>query len=214
MQLFGLGAGFQTSFVVAVLVAVVFLAQRLGGDAELLRRGMQVAIGLALGLLVLSATTAFIRPGEAPPQQTVFSTGDSQNQNQSLEYLHDAADKASAAGTIHIAAGLLLAIGGVAIFRRLRLLPMGIALGGILLLLLGAPPSSAGASDPYSAYVLAALSLSATAQQGWDIARFVVLLGGTIGLMAFVYARWELPEVGASRNGEAPPEQPLPVNAE
>lgn len=188
---------FQTSFVVAVLVGVVFLAGRIGGDPELFRRGMQVAIGLGMVLLVFGATKAFIRPPDVPSES--FDTFDnSEGREELLEYAEESADRASGAGSIHIAAAVALVAFGIAL-RNLRVIPMGLLLGGVLLFLLGSPPRLSGTgSDFYSVYLLAAYPGVGDASQEWDIIRFVVILLAVAVLIALAHARWERQDKGGN----------------
>ena len=183
------GDAFQTSFVVAALVAAVFLAGRIGGDAELFRRGMQVAIGLGLVLLVFSGTRVIIRP-PAVPAGISDTFGNSDNQAKLLDYTEDTANRASGAGSIHIAAATVLVGLGIGL-RRLRVIPLGLVLGGVLLLLLGSPPQTTGnGSDFFNSYLLAAYP-GANASQLWEFVRFVVIVCGVLVLLLTAYAKWE-----------------------
>lgn len=199
---------FQTSFVVAVLVGVVFLASRIGGDPELFRRGMQVAIGLGMVLLVFGGTKAFIRPPDIPPAG--FDTfDDSEQREELLEYAEESADRASGAGSIHIAVAVVLVAFGIAL-RSMRVIPAGLLFGGVLLFLLGSPPGVSGTgSDFYSVYLQAAYPGVGDASQKWDIVRFVVILLAVAILVGLAYARWERPdEDGSAALTPGPPLAP------
>lgn len=211
MSLFGLGAGFQTSFVVAALVAVIFLANRLGGDDEFLRRGLQVAIGFAAFLVILSATNAFIRAPDFPASESgdIFSSSDD---NEGVKYLNNVATRASGAGTVHVAVGIMLAIFGAALWKRLKVIPIGLLFGGLLLLLFGAPPQPADSGDGLGAYYALVFSATGRSDQIWDIIRFLVLLGGTIGLLAYVYVRFEEPP-STRPEEQGPPKPPDEISA-
>ena len=63
------GSGLQSGFVLAVIIAAVLLANHLGGGAGLARKAAQVALGLALMMLVFSATTAFHGAPDVPIDQ-------------------------------------------------------------------------------------------------------------------------------------------------
>jgi hypothetical protein len=206
-----LGSGFQTSFVVAVLVGAVFLVKRLGGDEEVLRRAVQVAIAFALFLLVLASTAAFIRAPDIPSSAL---TGSSNNSSESQGYLTDAANKASGRGTVHVGVAILLVITGAALTRRHKVIPGGLLFGGVLLLLLGAPPS-ATSGDAFSSYYSFVLGNFGQADPAWDIVRLMVLGIGTAVLIAFAQVRWAEP--AATLGGPTavdPPGEPPPLSAE
>ncbi len=204
------GLGLQSGFVVAVLIAAVFLAERLGGSESLLRRAMQVVMAIAITLTVFAATTAFIRPPEAPESENgLFDFGDSQeSQEQFKTFFKESAERTSEAGTIHIGAGIALAAIGGAALRRLRVLPTALLLGGTLLLLLGAAPSGAANSlaDTFSLLYGPAINSYSDAGQARDIARFIVLLAGLLLLFGFTYWRWESPD--GDHAATRPPSEP------
>ncbi|HUF54413.1 MAG TPA: hypothetical protein VMR52_11665 [Dehalococcoidia bacterium] len=199
MGSFDIGAGFGTSFVVAAFVVVIFLASRLGGDTEVLRRGIQVAIAFALFLLTISATTAIIRPPDLPGDSSEIFSGDEPDN----EYLSDVASKASGAGSVHAGVGIILAIVGAVLFKRMQVIPLGLMFGGLLLLLLGAPPGASN-GDPLSAYYAVFISTVGRADAAWDIARLTVLAAGTVGLLMYAYYEYEIP----ARQSDAPPDEP------
>jgi hypothetical protein len=198
--------GFQTSFVVAVFVGVVFLAGRFGGDEELRRRGLQVAIGFSMFLLVLSATAAFIRP-DIPEDAAADFSGD---QAETEEYLSEAAEKASGAGSVHAGVGILLAILAVALHRRWVMIPTGLLLGALLLLLLGSPPAP-DASNPLTAYYSLYFSVVGRADQVWDIVRLAVLGVGNVVLLTYTYLTFEAPPPGTAAEPPAEPDAAMPA---
>ncbi len=55
-------AGLQSGFVLAVVIAAFLLAGRLGGSEILALRAAQLALGVVLTMLVVSATAAVIGP--------------------------------------------------------------------------------------------------------------------------------------------------------
>ena len=208
-QEIGLGAlNLQSGFVIAVIIAAVFVANRLGGDGALAQGGIQVAIGLALLLLVFSATTAFHDPPEAPSQEfSDFGFEDEEEfQEEFTAFAEESAERNSEVGTIHVGLGIIFVALGVALFRWLRAIPPGFLLGGTLLLLLGAPPSGAGELFASSFGIFGAVFPGGEAEAGTgrDIARFVVLLGGTLILLWTAFWRWELPLSRGESSGEAP----------
>lgn len=196
-------AGLQSGFVLAVILLAVFLADRLGGPTQLTKRAYQVALGLALAFLVVSGTTAFDRPRAVPEelQQSIvsggaFSIGDEEGQ-QTLQLYQDSgretAQNASEVRTIHVGMGLVLVLGALLLFARLKVMPLAVMLGGLLLLLFGGPQASAqglgGLTDYYS-LMLGALS-GGGAGQARDVAYFVVLLVGVVGLAGSGFLVWE-----------------------
>lgn len=209
MDNFGLGSGFQTSFVVAIVVGAAFLTSRLGGDEELLKRGMQVALAFALFLTTFAATTAFIRPPDIPPESSFSFDGTQDEQEEQREYLSETASKASGTGTVHLGVGILLAIGAAALSRGNKVISGGMLFGGVLLLLLGASYGNTGSFlDSYYSYALGSIG---EADQEWDIVRLMVMGIGTVLLLGYASMRW--PEPPAPRASEAivePPPAPPP----
>jgi hypothetical protein len=200
-------AGLQSGFVLAVILLAVFLADRLGGPIQLTKRAFQVALGLALAFLVVSGTMAFDRPSAVPEdlQRSImsgvsFGNGDQEDQQTLQLYqqsARDTAQNASEVRTIHVGMGLVLVLGALLLFARLKVIPLAVMLGGLLLLLFGGPQAPAqglgGLTDFYS------LMLGATgralggggAGQARDIAYFVVLLVGVVGLAGCGFFVWE-----------------------
>ena len=181
-------SGLQSGFVLAVLIASVLLANHLGGSAGLAQRAAQVGLGVVLVMLVFSATTAFHGPSAVPATalETMF---DSEQQLTGLS--NESAQRNSEVGTIHIGLGIVFVALGVVLFRRLSTITPAFLLGGVLLILLGAPAGGEG-TNPLNAL------FSAVVQGGFgdagnarDIARFVVLLVGAMLLAGLMYFRWE-----------------------
>ena len=198
-------AGLQSGFVLAVILLAVFLADRLGGPAQLTKRAYQVALGVALAFLVVSATTAFDRPPAVPEdlQRSIMSGvsfGDEEDEQTTQLYQdsgRETAQTASEVRTIHVGMGFVLVLGALLLFARLKVIPLAVMLGGLLLLLFGGPQApgqgAGGLTDFYS------LMLGATgralggggAGQARDIAYFVVLLVGVVGLAGCGFLVWE-----------------------
>ncbi len=218
-QEIALGAlNLQSGFVIAVIIAAVFVANRLGGDGVLAQRAMQVAIGVALVLLVFSATTAFDGPPSAPSQDFVFGFDEAEAEEveeELTQFGRESAERTSEVGTIHLGLGIILVAAGVALFRRLRAIPPGFLLGGILLLLLGAP-AEGGLGDLFGglgSFFGPSFPGGGEAGTGREIARFVVLLVGTLALLGATYWRWELPLAeGEADAAPAPPPGPQPAS--
>lgn len=196
----------QSGIVIAALVAAVFLADRLGGDDGIARKGSQLALAFAITLTVFSGTAAFIRPPDPPESDESFFEGGSEQEEQLANFLKDSAERDSEAGSLHLGIGLALIVIGAALLRRLSVLPTGLMFGGILLLLLGAAPQSGTTGIDVTAAIYAPiLSYSEDAGQARDIIRFVVLLAGTALILILAVARWELPPPGRRAFDEPPP---------
>lgn len=207
MEMAGVDAGgLQSGFVLAVIIIAVLFAERLGGTAELAKRAFQVALGVALALLAMSATAALVRPPEAPEEllESGGIFGDSFDSLQADEQaaearglLREAAQNASEVRTIHLGLGVAFFVGGLAALARLSVLPVGAMLGGILLLLFGSPAAAPSPTlgDFFGAILGAFLPTVAgiEAGQAHDIAQFAVLLAGVCVLAAVGYRRWERP---------------------
>ena len=181
-------SGLQSGFVLAVLIASVLLANHLGGSAGLAQRAAQVGLGVVLVMLVFSATTAFHGPSAVPASalETMF---DSEQQLTGLS--NESAQRNSEVGTIHIGLGIVFVALGVVLFRRLSTITPAFLLGGVLLILLGAPAGGEG-TNPLNALFSAVVPGGfGDAGNARDIARFVVLLVGAMLLAGLMYFRWE-----------------------
>jgi hypothetical protein len=188
------GNGIQSGFVLAAIVAAVLFASRLGGGDEVAKRVYQVALGVLIAFAVVSATTAFIRPPELPEVLREGSGSQEQDEAQ-YEFFEDIANRNSAATTTHAGAGAFALLAGLFLLPRLRTLSLGIALGGLLLILFGGVTASGANTDP-NTFFLAAYSglLSSTvgaASRGLDIAHFAVLAGSAVAPLMFGYTQWE-----------------------
>ena len=215
-------AGLQSGFVLAVILLAVFLADRLGGPAQLTKRAFQVALGLGLAFLVLSGTTAFDRPPAVPEelQQSIMSGvsfGDEEDEQTTQLYQdsgRETAQNASEVRTIHVGMGFVLVLGALLLFARLKVIPLAVMLGGLLLLLFGGPQAPGqglgGLNDIYSMIfsLMTPVLSGGGAGQARDIAYFVVLLVGVVGLAGCGFLVWERGEAGTQP--EATPQSGLP----
>lgn len=187
----GLGAlGLQSGFVIAVIIAAVLVANRLGGDGQLALRATQVAIGVAILLLATSATTAILDTPSSPGQNFYDGGFDSSSEDELSEFVEESAERSSETGTVHLGVGFVLMATGVALHRILRAIPPGLILGGLLLLLLG---SSAGGISSLNILTLAYGDVGSDAGTAREVLRVLVLLAGTLLLLWCVYLRWERP---------------------
>ena len=195
-------SGLQSGFVLAVIIGAVLLAGYLGGAQGLAQRAAQVALGLALMMLVFSATTAF-HGLPAIPASGLEAAFDSE-----LEFLdrfNESNQRSSEIGTIHIGLGILFVALGVVLVRKLSVITPPLLLGGILLILFGAPTTPEGGLGQLGSLLGGLGSVLGTigdAGDGRDIARFVVLLVGVLLLTWLLYSRRE--PVSSDSNTEAP----------
>jgi hypothetical protein len=181
----------QSGFVLAAIIAAVLLVSRIGGTDELLRRIYQVAVGVIIAFTAFAATTAFIRP----PDVDVAALSDSFDDEAQTEFLEDTARRDAVATTVHAGIGIVALLLGLLSYRRLSVLPLGVAVGGLLLLLFGG--STGGATegaDPFGGFLgLFGSFFNAVAgvSQTVDVVHFIVLLSGAVALLAFGYTEWE-----------------------
>jgi hypothetical protein len=184
----------QSGFVLAAILAAVLFATRIGIADDLARRLLQVALGVSIAFATVSATTAFIRAPE-PPEEALSGGFDDEDDEQ-YEFLEDIADHSAMVTTVHAGVGLLAVLGGLAALRRYPVTSLGVALGGLLLLLFGGRGLGAGDGDPASLFFASYASLLGSflggASSRWiDVAHFLVMLGGTVALALFGYLQFD-----------------------
>lgn len=95
----------QSGFVIAAIIAAVLVANRIGGDGALAQRVTQVAIGLALVLLIFSATAAFRGPPSAPSQDLFGVEVGSEDELEAAQeefaaFAQESAERNSEVGTV------------------------------------------------------------------------------------------------------------------
>ena len=195
----------QSGFVVAVIIGAVLLANHLGGSAGLMRKIAQVALGLALMMLVFTATTVFHGGPSVPPEELAVMF------DSDIEFLAAAGDSAGRnadVGTIHIGLGIIFVALGVVLYRKLGAITPGLMLGGLLLILLVNPDSGSQQSNPlYGLYSLLGSAFPGSlgdAGTAREIARFAVLALGTL-LLAGLLCCWGRDK--AASDGEASQEE-------
>lgn len=194
-------SGLQSGFVLAVVIAAFLLARYLGGTGGLTRSITQVALGLVLMMLVFSATTAFHGPSAIPLTELGTML---ESERQLMELSNESAQRNSDVGTIHIGLGIIFLALGAILFRKLSAITPAFLLGGILLILFGAPAGGGelGQINPLFGLLDAVVPGTLNdAGNSRDIARFVVLLVGATLLAGLIYFRWERESSGDS--GEA-----------
>ncbi len=177
--------GFQSGFVIAVVIAALLLADRLGGVSTMALRGAQLALALALVMLVLGATATVAGPFE--PNFDPFEPSEAEVAEAGADY----AERSSVTGTVHIAAAIAFVALGVALLRKRGALAPGILLAGVLLLI-GAPDAWPGAAGQwsYAAFFPFAPGLG-DAGDARNVARLLVLAAGVVLLAVTIHLRWE-----------------------
>ena len=150
----------QSGIVIAVVIGAVLLVDRLGGTDELARRLYQVALGFSLAYFVVSGTRFVVDPN---------SFGDT---NKEL-------NRQLAVTAIEFALGIFSVLLGIGGLRRWRTVPLGIAVGGMILLLTAGGTTDATVVD----YLFASQGLK-EASRGFQLTSFA--LGG----LAFGAALW------------------------
>ncbi|HLB24658.1 MAG TPA: hypothetical protein VJP07_11235 [Dehalococcoidia bacterium] len=184
----------ESGIVVAVLIAAVLVYDRLGGSDELARRMYQVALGVSLVFLVIAATNAFIRPSPEGGFEILGSDFGGGNTS-------DNADRIAAATTIHYMLGVLFFVTGLTTNRRMHTVPLGFALGGLLLIFIGGSLTGVEAYDRL-------IRLGLGSSQGVDAVTFVAALGGTSALIWYGFrleSEYETIEVEEPDDKEPPP---------
>ncbi len=195
--------GFQSGFVIAVVIAALLLADRLGGVSTAALRGAQLALALALVLLVLGATATVAGPFE--PNLDPFEPSEAELASATSEF----AERRSVTGTVHIAAAIAFVALGVALMRKHGALAPGILLAGVLLLIAtpDAWPGAGGQWSAYAAFFPFAPGLG-DAGDARNVARLLVLAVGVVLLAVTIHLRWER---GSDDTGAEPEDSGAPV---
>ena len=171
----------QSGIVLAVIIAAVLLVDRIGGADEMARRLFQVVLGVALAYVVVSATTAFIRvSGDASGAGLLSSSLNNDSNGNAREI----ANRFVVARTADFSVGVLAVLFGVGGLSRWRTVPIGIAIGGVLLVL------ASGSGGGASAYQLLA-DTSLRASRSANVVNFAVLAIGFAFLLWFGFSEWE-----------------------
>jgi hypothetical protein len=192
----------QSGFVLVIVLAAFFFADRLGGREELGKRVLQVGLGVVLAFTVIAGTTAFVRAPSAPGSllESTFNNSD-ESSSESLEsakdFNRDAANHDSARMTIHAGVGALLLVAGIAGLRRWPVTTLACALGGLLLILFGGvrTPTPGADQTGLNAFLSIYSSLIGGVfggpSQSVDIIHFVVLAGAAVVMLALGFMRWD-----------------------
>lgn len=194
------------SLVLAAVVIAVLLAERLGGSRALARRLFQAALGLVLALAVVAGTNAFLRPPEVDLSD-LGGLGALGGDLSSLptdalqpDLIEDLANNASETASVQAGVAIAAVIAGLAAMTRYATTGFGVALGGVILTLFAG--GNVGRTGDCTSIFNAGTPLLGLASEGRDIAQFVVLVVGTLALLAFGVWRWDV------RPGEEPDPAP------
>jgi hypothetical protein len=188
----------QSGIVLAVIIGAVLLVDRLGDTDELARRLFQVALGVAFAYFVFSGTTAFIRVAGNPSDSQILSGLGS---NDSSGAARELANRFVAARAADFSVGVLAILFGIGGLWRWRTVPLGIAVGGLLLVLAS---GTGGGASAYQLVVLADTSLHAS--RAANAVNFAILGIGFAGLLWFGFTTWERDsdEASGEDDGAAP----------
>jgi hypothetical protein len=169
----------QSGIVFAVIIGAVLLVDRLGGNDELARRLFQIALGVTLAYFVVSGTTFFIEPD-------AFGAD-----------MRKEANREVAVRSIEFSLGILSILFGVGGLRQWRTIPLGIALGGLLLLLLPTGRVVTGSGARGDVLFSQLLQINTQASRGIQFANFALSGIGFAALMWFGFSQWDRePEIG------------------
>jgi hypothetical protein len=166
-----LGSG----FVIAVFVAAVLFADRLGGEETLQRRLFQAAFGFAIAVAVAAAANTFVRPAEGDGVLvTQIASNDGVEQ----------AERLVGRGVLRLALGAAALLLALALSPRAPTLAWGGVLGGVLTII----------TSGTSAGVLSLISVSSiTSSAEVDALALVVALAVVASLAWYGYQRWDAP---------------------
>lgn len=173
----------QSGIALAVIIGAVLLVDQLGGTDEMARRLYQVALGVALAYFVVSAATFFVEPN---------SFGDTNKET----------NRQLALTAIEFTLGIFSVLVGIAGLRRWRTVPLGIAVGGMILLLSPGAPTNA----PLVSYLFASQGVK-EASRGFQLTN-VALSGLALGAAIwFGFAQWDgEPDIDENEDTEEPNE--------
>lgn len=190
--------GLQSGFVFAVIVAALLAANQLGGPEEIIKRFFQLALAVTVAFAVISGTEAFVRNSTPTESSSIFGSDFDTDEEESLEYFEDSADRTSLRRMIQFAAGIVSLVGGVFLLRRFAVTGLALALGGVLLILFGGAVrdgSEGNALDGYlSIFTSLISSIIGQPSRLVDISEFVVLAAGAVVLLLVGLRTWDMPE--------------------
>lgn len=179
----------QSGIVLAVIIGAVLLVDRIGGNDELARRLFQIALGVALAFTVLTATTAFIRASSDSSAAQLFSNSSSDNGGRDL------ANHLVATRSIDFGIGVLAFLFGIGGLRRWSTVPIGLAIGGLLLVLFGGTDSG---STEFRLLTQTSLAASRTVNT-FNVALMAL---GTGAMLWFGFTTWDTEDALTQTDGD------------
>ena len=179
----------QSGFVLAVLVALIVFADRIGGQREAARRIFQLALGAALAFTVAAGTLAAIEP-DNDASGSIFEQSITTGNEEDELSLEDVSDRSVIANTVRFAAGIIALLFGLGGLARYSTLPLGVVFGGLLLIFAGG-----GGNELFGYSQL--LSASARSSRETDVIYFLVLAVGLSLLFWFGYNEYERESLAA-----------------
>lgn len=172
----------QSGFVLAIILGLVLFVDRFGGTDEVARRLFQIALGATLAFTVAAGTVAIIEP-DLSDSGTSFLSIDTGNEDDRLTAI-DISDRSVIANGVRFGAGIIALLFGLGGLARWSTVPLGIALGGVLLIFAGGGGNEIfGFASFYSA--------SARSSQEVDFAYFAITLAGLGALVWYGFNQWE-----------------------
>ena len=197
----------QSGFVVAVIIAALFLADRLQVGV-LQQRICQAALAIGLVLTVAAFTEAAVpSPNLEDLVDDFEALEQAQDPQEVFDVTQETANDDDLRAMIQFAAGIGLVVAGMLAIGRFPVLSGGALFGGLLVLLAA---GSQGGSDALSELLDFVIG-DAASDAGYDWARFVVFLAGTLILLWTGYTQFEEPlekrpaSVGPSTDPSEPP---------
>ncbi len=175
----------QSGFVLAVVIGAVLLANRLGGTEEIARRLFQVVLGASLAFAVAAGTVAFLEPEPITQTGATIRGYDTGNEADYLN-LQDFSDRTVVSNGVRYAIGVLAVLFGLGGMVRLTTIPLGLLLGGVLLVL-----SGGGGNELFAFSQLYAAGSQSS--QTVDYAFFGGAAAGFAVLLWYGYQQWEQP---------------------
>ncbi|MEX2236857.1 MAG: hypothetical protein WEB00_04875 [Dehalococcoidia bacterium] len=194
----------QSGFVVAVVLAAIFLADRLP-DGALAQRALQVALAIGIVLTTAAFTEAVVPSPNLQDLSDEFQNLEQIEEPQDFfDVTQDIANEDDVRSMIQFAAGAAFVVGGLMMIRRYAVLPTAVIFGGLLVLLAS---GSQGGGDTLS-QLLDFVIGDAASSAGYDWGRFAVFLLGTAALAWAGYIQFE-DQTPRTRAGLSAPASPF-----
>jgi hypothetical protein len=134
----------------------------------------QLALGAAIAVTVVSATTAFVRVTDEPESVSILGlevSGDDDLDND------EELNRDSIVRTIHFAVAAVILLGGLTTLGKWHTLPVAFGFGGLVLLFAG------GVLNSPQLYLLAVTDAQYPASTELDVLNFLIVAAGTGALL-------------------------------